>query len=199
MALCIGIVAAVGYGDYFTGYETFCFIFYLIAVFLAVWHVGDFSGGLISALSVAAWISSNIAAGERYSSYFVPVWNAVIRFVFYLVVVVLLAKLRTLHQELEEQVRQRTARLTKEIREQTQLQKELLETSERVQWALEKGQISEAQPALGTGLTPYIKLNSAGVIPACPAGGTYTVAAIGTVPSVTCSLSATVTPPHVMP
>jgi signal transduction histidine kinase len=133
MALCLGIVAAVGWVDYITGYETFCFVFYLLAVFLAVWFVGSFSGGLISALSVAAWISSNIASGERYSSYFVPVWNAMIMFVFYLVVVVLLSKLRALHQELEVQVRQRTAGLTKEIQERTRLQKELLETSERVQ------------------------------------------------------------------
>jgi signal transduction histidine kinase len=133
MALCLGIVAAVGYVDYLTGYETFCFIFYLFAVFLAVWFVGTSSGGLISALSVMAWISSNIAAGERYSSYFVPVWNAIIMFVFYLVVVVLLAQLRTMHKELEERVRQRTALLTKEIQERTRLQKELLETSERVQ------------------------------------------------------------------
>ncbi len=133
MALCLGIVAVVGYVDYLTGYETFCFIFYLLAVFLAVWFVGASSGGLISALSVMAWISSNIAAGERYSSYFVPVWNAIIMFVFYLVVVVLLAKLRTMHKELEERVLQRTALLTKEIQERARLQKELLETSERVQ------------------------------------------------------------------
>jgi signal transduction histidine kinase len=133
MALCLGIVTVVGYVDYLTGYETFCFIFYLFAVFLAVWFVGRFSGGLISALSVIAWVSSNIAAGERYSSYFVPVWNAIIMFVFYLVVVTLLARLRTMHKELEERVRQRTAMLTKEIQERTRLQKEILETSERVQ------------------------------------------------------------------
>jgi len=133
MVLCLGIVAAVGFVDYLTGYETFCFIFYLLAVFLAVWFVNSFSGGLISALSVMAWISSNIAAGERYSSYFVPVWNALIMFVFYLVVVVLLGRLRTMHKELEERVRQRTARLTKEIQERTRLQKELLETSDRIQ------------------------------------------------------------------
>ena len=133
MALCLGIVAVVGFADYLTGYETFFFIFYLLAVFLAVWFVSASFGGLISALSVMAWISSNIAAGERYSSYFVPVWNAIIMFVFYLVVVVLLARLRTMHKELEERVLQRTALLTKEIQERTRLQKELLETSERVQ------------------------------------------------------------------
>ena len=133
MALCLGIVAAVGYVDYLTGYETFCFIFYLLAVFLAVWFVGSSSGGLISALSVTAWIGSNIATGERYSSYFVPVWNAMIMFVFYLVVVALLARIRTMHKELEEWGRRQIATLKNEIQERTRFQKELLETSERVQ------------------------------------------------------------------
>ncbi|MFZ0827320.1 MAG: sensor histidine kinase [Verrucomicrobiia bacterium] len=133
VALCLGMVAVVGFADYLTGYEIFVFIFYLVAVFLAVWFVGFSFGVLISALSVMAWISTNIAAGERYSGYFVPVWNAIIMFVFYLVVVVLLTRLRTLHKELEERVIQRTVMLTNEIQERTRLQKELLETSERVQ------------------------------------------------------------------
>ena len=133
VALCLGIVAVVGFADYLTGYEIFVFIFYLVAVFLAVWFVGFSFGVLISALSVLAWTSTNIAAGERYSSYFVPVWNAIIMFAFYLVVVVLLARLRTLHKELKERVRQRTVLLTNEIQERTRLQKELLETGERVQ------------------------------------------------------------------
>ena len=82
---------------------------------------------------MTAWVSTNIASGEHYSSYFVPIWNAMIMFAFYLVVVWLLARLRTLQNELEERVRRRTAALTKEIQERTRLQKELLETSEREQ------------------------------------------------------------------
>ena len=133
MALCLGIVAAVALVDYLTGYETFLFIFYLLAVFLAVWFVGNSFGVLISALSVTSWISTKIAAGEHYSGYFVPVWNAMIMFVFYLVVVVLQAKLRTTYKELDERGRERIAMLTKEIQEQTRFQKELLETTLRVE------------------------------------------------------------------
>jgi signal transduction histidine kinase len=129
----IGIVIAVGFVDYLTGYETFFFIFYLFAVFLAVWFVSASFGVLISALSVTAWISTNVAAGERYHNLFVPIWNAMIMFVFYLVVVGLLAKLRSLNSKLEERVRERTAALTREIDERARLQKELLEISEREQ------------------------------------------------------------------
>ena len=68
------------------------------------------------------------------------------------------------------------------------------------QFALEKGKTTgSAAPTLATDLTPYIKLNSSGSIPPCPAAGTYTVGTVGAIPQVTCSLSATVTPPHVLP
>ena len=46
-------------------------------------------------------------------------------------------------------------------------------------------------------LTPYIRLNSAGKIPGCPAGGTYTIEAVGASPL--CSLGNSVNPGHVMP
>jgi signal transduction histidine kinase len=131
--LSLGIVGVVGSVDYLTGYETFFFIFYLLAVFVAVWFVGVPVGVLVSALSATVWIVTNIAAGEHYSSLFVPVWNAMIMFAFYLIVVGLLATLRTLQRELEERVRQRTAALSEEIQERTFLQKKLLETVEREQ------------------------------------------------------------------
>ena len=48
-------------------------------------------------------------------------------------------------------------------------------------------------------LTPYIKLNSTGKIPGCPAGGTYSLAILGTMPQESCSLANTVTPGHYLP
>jgi Domain of unknown function (DUF4190) len=46
-------------------------------------------------------------------------------------------------------------------------------------------------------LTPYIKLDSQGKIPSCPAGGIYSIKKVGDMP--TCSLGTTVTPAHVLP
>ena len=62
------------------------------------------------------------------------------------------------------------------------------------QFALEKGKTTGATITMTTDLTPYIKLNSSGSLPACPAGGTYACATVGTNP--TCSLGTTVTPAH---
>ncbi len=129
--LCVCIVTVVGLVDFATGYETFFFIFYLLAVILAAWFVTVSFGVLISALSVAAWISANISAGARYSSDLVPVWNSLVMFFFYLVVVWLLMKLKKINRELELRVQLRTESLAQEIRERMRLQKELLDVSER--------------------------------------------------------------------
>ena len=63
------------------------------------------------------------------------------------------------------------------------------------QFALEKGKKTGDAITLTSDLTPYIKLNSAGSLPACPASGTYACAAVGTNP--TCTLS-TLTPAHAL-
>ena len=65
------------------------------------------------------------------------------------------------------------------------------------QFALEKGKSTGATITMTTDLTPYIKLNSAGSLPPCPAGGTYTCTAVGTSP--TCSLSTQTGTPHRSP
>jgi len=73
------------------------------------------------------------------------------------------------------------------------------------EWALETGQVSQSTACAGTvtvfgpDLSPYIQLNSASSIPPCPAGGTYTVAAVGVIPQVTCSLSSLSAEPHKSP
>jgi len=66
------------------------------------------------------------------------------------------------------------------------------------EWALETGQQSGATVA-NTELTPYIQLNSNSSIPPCPAGGTYTLGAVGNLPQVTCSLSTLTSQAHASP
>jgi len=61
------------------------------------------------------------------------------------------------------------------------------------QFALEKGKKTGDSISYPTDLTPYIKMNSSGSVPACPAGGDYACGTVGT--NSTCTLS-TLTPPH---
>jgi signal transduction histidine kinase len=133
VVLSLVIVGLVGLLDFRTGFELNFFAFYLIPVSLAVWFVGRGFGILVSAMCVVVSIMGDVFAGARYSSSLVPVWNTVIEFTFYLVVVWILAKLRALHDELEERVRQRTAALNNEMQERMRLEEEILSISEREQ------------------------------------------------------------------
>jgi prepilin-type N-terminal cleavage/methylation domain-containing protein len=49
-----------------------------------------------------------------------------------------------------------------------------------------------------TDVATYIKLTTAGKIPPCPAGGTYTLLPVGANPQSQCSLSNNVTPAHML-
>ena len=63
------------------------------------------------------------------------------------------------------------------------------------QFSVENGKHAGDTITWPTDLTAYIKLNTQGSIPQCPAGGDYALNTVGTIPSATCSLS-TLTPPH---
>jgi signal transduction histidine kinase len=127
------MVAAVGYLDYATGPDISLSVFYLLAVALAVWFVGAGFGVFIAGLSVFVNVAGDWASAVQFPSPFIPVWNAAAVMAFYLVVVWLLALLRSLYRNLEAQVRQRTGALTEEIAERERLERELLEISEREQ------------------------------------------------------------------
>jgi prepilin-type N-terminal cleavage/methylation domain-containing protein len=65
------------------------------------------------------------------------------------------------------------------------------------QFAMEAGRKTGDPINYPADLTPYIKLNLAGSIPGCPAGGIYSEMFVGASPS--CSLGNLVTPAHVLP
>lgn len=131
--LSLGLVAIIGLVDFFTGFELYFFSIYLVPVTLAAWFIGRGFGFLVSILCVTVSVTGDLMAGARYSSPFVPIWNAVIAIVLYFAVVSILAKLRSLHDELEERVRQRTAALNNEMQERRRLEEEILRISEREQ------------------------------------------------------------------
>jgi signal transduction histidine kinase len=131
--VALGIVGVIGFVDFITGFETSFSVFYLLAIGLAAWFVGRGFAIFISILSVAVSLAGDLERGAHFSSALVPAWNAVILIAFYLVVVWLLAILRSLQRELEARVQQRTAALKEEMAERERLERELLEISEREQ------------------------------------------------------------------
>ncbi len=132
-AILIILIMPVAAADYLTGVELSFSIFYLVAISIATWFAGRNSGLFISIISVGCWLAGDLAAGARYSSHFVPWWNAMITLSFYCAMVVALSSLRNLHLQLEDRVRDRTLALRKEITERERLEKALLAVSEREQ------------------------------------------------------------------
>jgi type IV pilus assembly protein PilA len=66
------------------------------------------------------------------------------------------------------------------------------------QFAIEKGLHAGDVIVFPDDILPYVKLNSANAIPACPANGLYNLLNVGVTPQAVCSLGATVTPPHIL-
>src|SRR5215470_4778819 len=86
------LVLVVGIADYFSGYEIDCSIFYLVAISFSIWNVGLLFAVLVAALSITSWLVGDWAAGVVYPNGFVTVWNALITFGFYLIVIWLLKR-----------------------------------------------------------------------------------------------------------
>ena len=127
------MVVIVGFVDYATNPDISFSVFYLLALGMAAWFVGRRFAYFISVFCVTVSLAGDLVRGSRYSSLLMPFWNAAIVLAFYLVVVWLLARLRSLNKELEARVQQRTAALTEEMAERERLERELLEISEREQ------------------------------------------------------------------
>jgi signal transduction histidine kinase len=126
----LATLVVVGCADFLTGHEILLSTFYLVPVAMAAWLVGPRFALAISLVSVGAWLAGDLAAGAVYPHAFVTAWNAAIILAFYIVVVGLTRRLRTMQRDLEERVRIRTVALTEEIAERERLEREILEAGE---------------------------------------------------------------------
>jgi signal transduction histidine kinase len=126
-AVCLFITAGLGYVDYLTGYEQTFLLFYLVPIGIGTWF-GSFRLGLtFSVLSIAAWVISDIAAGVPTVGW----WNIGMALGSYAVFTSLLSKLRTLLNELDQRVRDRTAALKREMAERERLDQEIAGVADR--------------------------------------------------------------------
>jgi len=80
------IVLLLGSVDYFTGYEMSFSLFYLSAIILVSWFVGQNAGLLISIFSAIVWYVADMASGHVYSRQFIPFWNTAVRLCFFIII-----------------------------------------------------------------------------------------------------------------
>ncbi len=96
LALCVLLVAILGFIDIETGYEFSFAIFYLIPIMMAAWYSSRPGAVAISALAGLTWLYSDIASGHVYSHPSTPYWNALTRFGFFLIISYFLTYIRQL-------------------------------------------------------------------------------------------------------
>ena len=99
MFLGFVLVGFIGYVDYWTGNEIGFSLFYLIPIVVVTWFAGAVPGAVIASLSAATWMMADRLAGARYSSPFIPYWNTLIRYTFFLITVFALRQKKLLEQE----------------------------------------------------------------------------------------------------
>ncbi|MCW5556452.1 MAG: sensor histidine kinase [Verrucomicrobiae bacterium] len=131
--ISVGLLLVVAFIDYIAGYELQFSIFYLIPIYLASWFKGWRAGLSIGIASAVFSLVGDIASGARYKIPLVPWWNCVISVVIYSAMVSALHRLRESQRQLEARVAERTSELRREIEERQNLEKALLEVSEREQ------------------------------------------------------------------
>jgi GGDEF domain-containing protein len=90
----MALVGLLGIVDYVTGNEYSFSLFYLIPIALITWYTNQTPGLIISLLSATTWMIADIAAGQDFSQPIIHLWNTLIRFGFFIIVVYLLSALR---------------------------------------------------------------------------------------------------------
>ncbi|MEQ9069664.1 MAG: GGDEF domain-containing protein, partial [Gimesia chilikensis] len=88
-------IALIGLFDFWTGPELSFSVFYLLPIGLIAWYVNLRYALLFCLVSSITWMTVDLVSGTQYSNQFIPVWNASVRFAFFLIVAVLLTRMHT--------------------------------------------------------------------------------------------------------
>lgn len=80
-AVVINVVVALV--DFVSGYELAFAVFYLAGVVLTTWLLGSRWGLILATISVGLWLATDLLGGREYSQPWIPFWNALVRFGFF--------------------------------------------------------------------------------------------------------------------
>jgi diguanylate cyclase (GGDEF)-like protein len=95
----LAIIGLLGILDYLTGNEITLSLFYLIPVVLVTWAAGYNAGLFMSFMSALILLYAEIASGQTYSHPIFYFLNTVVRALFYVVVIYLVAELQKARKE----------------------------------------------------------------------------------------------------
>src|SRR5271165_6674925 len=121
----LALAITIGLIDYLTGDEVTVDPFYSIPILLMVWFGNKNLAIVISFLCAFAWWWANVAGGHSYSSEWFRIWDAIVRLMFFCLVVFA----GSMFKEQRDSIRDRLELLERS----QQLEREIINISEREQ------------------------------------------------------------------
>lgn len=94
--ICCVVLTGIGVGDYFSGSEISFSIFYLLPIAFGVWLGGHVAGYSLSFMGACIWLAVDLFSEHQYSHPLIPYWNSLVRGSFFLIISMLIQKVRAL-------------------------------------------------------------------------------------------------------
>jgi PAS domain S-box-containing protein len=116
----LATILVLGLIDYLTPSQLTYTAFYLVPVAVNAWFGSRRAGALVATAGVLTQLTADLIQPTALTPIWIPFANAGLRWGIYATVVFLLPALKTLNQQLEQKVQERTAALTLEIAERQQ-------------------------------------------------------------------------------
>lgn len=129
--------------DHYTNPEVSSSLFYVLPIALITLLSGRRPGLIASAASILAWLLADLQPEHIYSHWLIPYWNAGTRLSIFLIISYLISRFRTINQELEKGVEEKS--------------KSLLKSEQRLQDAQTMGRIGDWELDLATGWYTFSK------------------------------------------
>ena len=94
MIVAIAFTLFLGFIDYLTGFELRIDVFYLLPISFAIWYISKKTALVVSILSILMIYVSDLLSKPYYSLHFIDLWNLSVVFLFFIIVILSLSKLR---------------------------------------------------------------------------------------------------------
>ncbi len=92
---CLILIGLISYLRYWTGPEYAFSIFYFFPIVIITWNAGPITGGLFALLSALAWLTADLRLIHTFSALWVPFLNETFRLLVFLIIVILVWRLKT--------------------------------------------------------------------------------------------------------
>src|SRR5688500_2279784 len=109
------LISVVTCADYIVGEEISFSVFYLVPIAYAAWFISAHAGVLAAVVSAIIWYFVEVAQHPPYSHDWIPIWNATVRFGFFVGGVGLARLVRGTEARLIREVSRKTRILRAEV------------------------------------------------------------------------------------